>query len=692
MYHLRKSNFLYPALLSTLMLFQTATDGFAQSEKVNVFLGSSGDHGQMSPAASSPFSQLSILPQTDPGTHTGYEKLAKSVIGFNHNRFEGVGCQGSGGLLLLKPFLGKEDDGKSLQKASDQAGPGEYAIHFTNGIKAKVAVHEDYGVSVFDFPKGDKGFTLDLSHSFNRAFFAEQHRIEGSVLIGWVQSQTTCHAGIYKIYYAMDLGSGLKWADRKEHIVTAQIPATAAQATVRIAFSSLDEASAVKRLQTNAKQTEADIFKKSQSAWNNFLGAVKVEGDPQRENLFYSLLYRTLQSPYRISEADGQYRGTDGKIHQSEGSRYHGWAIWDNYKTQLPLLSVLYPKLYQDIAHSVTDLYRYGKYDFAGPNEPANSVRTEHAAVVLLDAAKKSHQVDFKGIRDSLMADTSRFDFKKPDKYLEAAFDMWTMAGIAGEMLDVSLSRHFLARSATYKSVWEREFKDLTKRDVDRMSARSMYQGTVRQYRWAVPFDVAGLVNLAGGKTAFTSQLDEFFDDHYFNRANEPDLQSPTLYYASSKPWKYQQLVHQLAVDTTIQYYFNDNSRGIGAHIDRIYKNEPKAFVRTMDDDAGAMSGWFVMTALGIQQPLVGDPVYYLNVPLFEKITIKQEKGQLDIQVPGFSDQKRYIKRVLLNGKDIKRLWLTHQEIMAGGKLVIEPSEEPTNYGTDNIRISDLSK
>ena len=75
---------------------------------VNVFLGSSGDHGQMSPAASYPFSMLSIGPQTYPKTHTGYEYLAKKFEGFTHNRFEGVGCQGSGGNILIKPFLGND--------------------------------------------------------------------------------------------------------------------------------------------------------------------------------------------------------------------------------------------------------------------------------------------------------------------------------------------------------------------------------------------------------------------------------------------------------------------------------------------------------------------------------------------------------------------------------------------------------
>ena len=74
-------------------------------ERVNVFLGTSADHGQLSPAASSPFNMMSIGPQTNPHIHTGYDHYAKEFDGFTHTRIEGVGCTGSGGNILIKPIL-----------------------------------------------------------------------------------------------------------------------------------------------------------------------------------------------------------------------------------------------------------------------------------------------------------------------------------------------------------------------------------------------------------------------------------------------------------------------------------------------------------------------------------------------------------------------------------------------------------
>lgn len=670
-------------ILLFLLLCYAATAS-AQTDRVNVFLGSSGDHGQLSPAAASSFHQLSIVPYTNPTTHTGYEYLAKEIKGLTHNRLEGVGCMGSGGLILIRPFL--ETDNKVLNKVDEQASPGYYAVHTAEGIGVEVAVDDDFGKEQFTFPVGKKGFFIDLGHAFNGAFVDNEFIETGNLLLGKVRAKTTCHVGIYTIYYALEIPKASGW--RKEgNKIWVDLKEETKIADINIAFSAVSQNDAKKKVTEYANLDFETVKKRAADRWKSSLSVLQVKGDSDKVNLFYSLLYRSLQSPYVISNEQGDFRGTDGKIHHSKETRYHGWAIWDNYKTQLPLLELLDPKMYQGVVSSIADLYSYGKFDFAGPYEPANSVRTEHAAVVLLDALRKGYQVDLRGIKDSLVRDTTRFDFKKPDKYLEACYDMWAMAKLFPKD-----SKIYLERARSYQTIWNKDFKDLTKRDVDRMSARDMYQGTIRQYRWNVPFDVAGLKQLAGGEEEFVKQLDEFYDGYYFNRANEPDMQSLTLYNASKTPWRYQEWVHRIALDTTIQYYFNDNSRGIGAHIDRIYKNEPKAFIRTMDDDAGAMSSWWVLSAIGLQQPLIGEPIFYISVPFFDQITLQNGINPLVIEVPNASDKRRYIKSIQLNGKDLGRLWITHDELRKGGTIRIESTENPTDYGIANKWISNINE
>jgi len=617
----------------------------------------------------------------------GYEHFAKKVIGFTHNRFEGVGCKGSGGLIMVNPYLGDNFKQQYLNKINEKAGPGFYEIGFNEGISTKIAVHENTGIHEYTFPKGDKGLQLDFGYSLNNAWVSNENQlIDDQYIIGKIKAKTTCNVGVYSLYYAIKIDQG-KLQKIDDKVIKVLLAPEAEKVNFRISFSAVNEQYALADLKKNIHLSYSKLKEKSSLNWNNYLGAIEVKGnDEDRKKLFYSLLYRSIQSPFNISEPDGTFRATDGKEYNAKGKRYHGWAIWDNFKTQLPLLALLYPATYQDISTSIANLYQYGKYDYAGPHEPANSVRTEHAAVVLLDAIKKGYQIDIEKIKNQLIKDTSTFDFSKPDKFLEATYDMWAMS-----QLIQTDQAHYLKRAQAYKNHWIKEFKDLNRSDVDRMSARNMYQGTIRQYRWNVPFDVKGLVEIAGGKAEFSKQLDDFFDNHYFNRANEPDIQSPTLYYASDKPWKYQSLIHEIALDTVVQYYFNDNSRGIDPFVDRIYKNEPKAFIRTMDDDAGAMSSWFILSAIGFHQPLIGEPIYYLNVPFFPEIIINRDNLKIHIKVRNFHNKNRYIKSVKLNGKDIQRLWIKHDEIGKNAILEIEATDQPTSYGLDNIYLSSMN-
>ncbi len=676
------------------MIGQPAMVDRSLNAKVNVFLGSSGDHGQMSPAASYPFSMLSIGPQTYPNTHTGYEYNAREFIGFTHNRFEGVGCMGSGGNLFIKPFLGKTDDNATLIRVKQNAGPGYYGASFGNGISAEMAVYQNEGRHRYRFPKGAKGFTLDLGYSFNGGFVGEEHSTSGVSLSGSISSKTTCHAGVYKLYYYLEFSRPVTWEKTSDHRLIARVGDGTEkdnhvdEVEVRVSFSSTSIAYARQNL---SKMNYEELRTQSEKGWAGHLGRIRVKGDPEREKLFYSLLYRAIQSPYQVSEPDGVYRAIDGSLQRYQGMIYNGWAIWDNYRTQLPLLSVAYPERYGDIAYSVANLYKYGKKDYATKTEPTPTVRTEHAVVVVLDAMRKGYKIDAASIVDSLIKEVDRLDFGQPDKALESSYDTWALSEILGLLGKKELSAKYLTKALEYKNYWNKDFKDIGKSDVDRMQARKLYQGTIWQYRWFVPFDIKGLIALTGGEQTYLSQLDYFFKNDLYNHANEPDLQVPGMYNPTAEAWKSQKLMHNYAVDTVVQYYFNDNSRGIDPFVDRIYKNEPKAYVRTMDDDAGAMSSWFVLTAAGISPACVGWPVYYLNVPLFESLEFNWQGGKkLKVTVKDFSDRNIYIKEVRLNGKKLERNWLRQEEIMNGGTLEFVASDRPFIPG--ELWMTDLEK
>ncbi len=655
-------------------------------EKVNVFLGTSGDHGQMSPSASSPFNMMSIGPQTYPHIHSGYEYLAKKFLGFTHSRIEGVGCMGSGGNLLIKPILDSDAETLLLKK-QESASPGFYQVAFENGIQAQMSVKHNFGIHQYKFPRKGAGLHIDLSHAFVNRFVAEAHEIGTKSISGWIDTQTTCDKGVYRIYYELEfsnLATITKTADHQYRIAAIE---DATEMEVRVGFSSVSTDLAKAKIETISIN---DLSVQTTAAWNHHLNRIEVNGEKDREDLFYSLLYRGLQAPFLVSETDGTYKAIDGSIQKATSPIYNGWAIWDNYREQLPMLSLAYPESFGPIVKSIANLYPYGKNNWATKYESSPTVRTEHAIVVLLDGYKKGYPVDFNTIKDSLIAEVDRLEYTSPDKALESSYDSWALSEILKITKDSVLSTKYLNKAKDYKRYWEKDFADLSQKDIDKMPARGMYQGTVWQYRWFVPFDVLGLKKLTGGEVSFLKQLDQFFAEDNYNHANQPDLQVPGLYNASSQPWKSQKLFRNIMLDTVVQTYFNDNSKGIDSYIGRIYKNESQAYVRTMDDDAGTMSSWFVLRSIGLSPANIGSPIYYLTAPVFESVQLNWENGKsFHIRVSNYNKEHFYVQSVQLNGQSLNRNWLTQEEISNGGTLVIETGALPNEkWGKENQWIS----
>ena len=674
----------YIPLFLTLLLAFTSAAQQQLTDYVNVFLGTSGDHGQLSPSATTPFNMMNLGPQTNPHQHTGYEYYAKQFDGFTHTRMEGVGCTGSGGNLLIKPILNAEVETQLIKKTQD-AVPGFYHVNFENGIDAKLTVAQNLGMHQYTFPNANSGLYIDLSFALSNRFVAETHEVRRNLISGYIDTKTTCHAGTYRIYYAIKLPEEAQIQNVGEHQL--MVKGLGNTAEVQVGFSSVNEGYAKKRITSDDFET---LKENAFASWNAYLNTIEVNGEKDRMELFYSLMYRTTQSPFLVSEEDGTFRATDGSVQNEEYKVYNGWAIWDNYREQLPLLSLIKPKTYQNIATSIANLYRFGKKNWATEHETSPTVRTEHAMVVLLDAYKKGYEVDFEAIKDSLLYEADHLDFGAPDKALESSYDLWAMSEILKATGDKNTAKTYLDKALDYKAYWDKDFKDLSKNDVDRMQARGLYQGTIWQYRWFVPWDVNGLQDLIGGAEAFEGQLDQFFEEFNYNHANQPDLQVPGLYNATRQPWKSQKLFREILLDTVVQTYFNDNSKGIDPYVGRIYQNKPKAYLRTMDDDAGTMSSWFVLHGMGLSVANVGSPVYYLTAPIFKEVNLNLATGKtFKISVRIYNKDHFYVKSVTLNGKPLNRNWLTHEELTSGGNLIIETADTPNkDWGTQNTFIT----
>ena len=102
--------------------------------------------------------------------------------------------------------------------------------------------------------------------------------------------------------------------------------------------------------------------------------------------------------------------------------------------------------------------------------------------------------------------------------------------------------------------------------------------------------------------------------------------------------------------------------------MDELYTDQPAGVCG--NEDAGQMSAWYIMSALGFYQVEPCGGVYQLGSPIVEEAVIPVRDGKtFTIRTHGGSDKAIYVKKYVLNGKQLKGTTITHEQIMSGGVL-----------------------
>lgn len=647
---------------------------------VDPFVGTSGDHGQLTPAATGPYGMVQLSPDTQPAQHAGYDFTADRLTGFSHTRAVGVGCGGGGGDLHVA--VGYVGDGASwaMDKASEKAGPGWYSVRYGDGVQADLAAIGAAGVSRFTVPHaGIVRIVIDPRHSYTKRHSAEWTSRSSDALAGRMSAGTVCERGVYHLAFAAvltlnDRPLAVRGADLGDDRIAFDVPVEAGdRITLRAALSVVDSESAREVLDAQVGPLDVEAVRAaSREAWATELNRVRVTGDAGRERLLYTMLFRAMQTPVRIDDAQGRYRRSDGVLHQVPVGRhrYASWAIWDNYRTQLPLLALLDPDRSADIAASLAELYLAGKAQWATQNEPFITVRTEHAGVALLDFRRKGVDgFDATSVLPLMIAELDDLPRRSPDQQIETAYDVWAASELARDLGQVELADQLRAQALSYRTMWTAVFRDVAD-DFDVVKARGLYQGTLWQYRWAPVFDLDWLVNEGLGRERFLAELSRFFDQDLFNMTNQPDIQTPVLFAAAGRPEHTRRLVDQILHQPMDHWYTNSGRRDV-AWRGRAFALDPVGYADGMDDDAGAMAAWYVWASLGLYPLTPGLPTYVVTPPSFSRVEITPSIGapiSIERDEAGAAGEDA----VQWNDRDVPGGMIAHAQIRAGGRLRIQ--------------------
>ena len=107
------------------------------------------------------------------------------------------------------------------------------------------------------------------------------------------------------------------------------------------------------------------VRRKAQAAWDHLLGKIRVSGGSYSQTQeFYSLLYKDFIQPNITSDVNGQFMGSDLKVHSlASGQRdqYGMYSGWDIYHSLAQLQALLDPQAASDMAQSQAQLLQRGQ-------------------------------------------------------------------------------------------------------------------------------------------------------------------------------------------------------------------------------------------------------------------------------------------------------------------------------------------
>lgn len=648
------------------------TPSVAQNTKyVNLFIGTSGDNGQVAPGAAAPFGMVCVCPDNDPRSHAGYDYAVTKVSGISVNRLSGVGCSGGGGNLRIRPVAPSQE--LHIKKSREKATPGYYSTAFTNGIKTELTATNAMAVERYKFPRSlSAALWIDFASTFEDVATCHYKRISETCIEGYVQAKNVCGHGRYKLYFSLNTSHPFQLEEQKETTACLTFGKKVRSVEVRIGLSALSSELASWECARWEKMDFEDVKSRTADQWEKQLSAIDVKGGKKDDRvIFYTSLYRTYLSPADVSSPDGAYLGTDGKVYISEDFRYYSnWSLWDTFRTKFPLLVLTEPAKMRDMATSLIHLYATGKKDWSTGFESTPTVRTEHAVILLLDAYRKGiTNLDFRKGYAGMKQEMERLPMRSPDQKMESAYDLWAMAKIAEIIGEKADSEQYRQRSVSlFEETWKKEFMNVTPA-FEVMKNNGLYQGTRWQYRWAAPQYIDKMIEWVG-QDSLRLQLTYFFDHHLYNQGNEPDIHVPYLFNRLGAPEKTQQIVRSLMTEPMIHKY-GGNSEFKTPYLGKAFKNAPEGYSPEMDEDDGTMSAWYVFGAMGFYPLLVGDEYYDLTSPLFDRVLLRLTNGNvLTIQTEGRKKKDAPIKSIHFNGKKIADYCISHNELIKGGELI----------------------
>ena len=684
-------------------------------------IGSEG-LGRTFPGPCMPYGMAKPGPDAVTMPNAGWAPIPEPVKGFSQMHVSGTGGGQKYGNILIQPYL---DSKEIIQKRMDEKiSLGYYACTFENGIRTEITASERCAFYRLDFGKKQKGkLLIDVATFLGIDTIPDKREAQQ-----YVDSYVSCdgkyavsgwstvrggwnNGGLYTVYFYLQSDVPLLYNKVKESKAKLDVTFMKSIANLKLGISHISIAQAKRNIPFCGFDAQ---LKHLRETWNGKLRKIEIAGTEKQKRMFYTGIYHTMLMPVDKSGENPHFSDTP----------YYDdyYAIWDTYRTSMPLLTLIDEDKQRDMIHSLLNIYKHDGYmpDARSGNWNGRTQGGSNAEIVIADAfAKGMKGIDYElalkaMIKDAEVPPTDDDGYlgSVPDekhgrgglkeyntlgyipygidragnRTVEYSYDDWCIAQVAKGLGHQDLYQKYLKRSGNWRNLWRGDYEwqgmrgFIMPRDANGRWLDSVPWGKSKVYHPLIPYRPDTKVApwyLPWWSTFFYEALSAEYSLSIPHDVpglvelcggKEAFIKRLHTFFAN----KHYNVANEPSFMTPYLYHWVDRPDLSVARIRQIvndnYNDTPLGLPG--NDDSGAMSSWLVFNMMGLY-PVAGQNLYLVGSPLIPEYTIHLENGK-KLQV--VRDEKM---------KSWDRKFLTHELLTNGGKLVL-PGFSAVDSTVDN--------
>lgn len=463
-----------------------------------------------------------------------------------------------------------------------------------------------------------------------------------------------------------------------------------------------------------AEFTDFDtVHERCHTAWDEMVNRVNVHGSENSKRMAYTALYTMVANIVDGSDG-GYYAGACARPLSVASSAYWQFiggyqsCCWDNVRATYPFLMLAYPQVMSDVVNTYLARYqRDGCMDgdvclFTGSLGHKN-IRFSPALVA--QAYYSGVPVDYAKLYAALNDNYHNEDYVSSSLWplgrltqpasggfacsrtLEFLTGAHAMAMLAQLQNDSDAARRYLRLSKAYTNLWDADNHAFRLKNADgtwgpiengkmtwNPNPQGLFEGTTRDWMFAVPHDPYGLIDLPGQEGFVQRVVGYCLNNAWFNDYQE--IYPYMLYYAGAA-----NEAQRILRNTWVPLF----SQGV------MYEGvKPKPPHGGWQTHYTGSSGWLLCSMLGLYPGSAPAGQFIISSPSVTRAVIHNGRSDVTIEAKNNDGENLYVRSIRVDGQVYPAYLIPAQRLASGVKIDLEMgSDHSAGLGDLYVSSSD---